>query len=146
MNSIVVQAHDALGKYHRTFYSLCRNVKSFDSINLDKINPIIEDLKPKYKREETGKYYYSLLRKLSNNIFKSYLSAEEALFILINVIDENLNIFEIYEVNCKINDIKNECIENFGFHDDKLIQVEKQYIKHLKKEKEYDFTKKLELK
>lgn len=140
-------------KYKRQFYSLIRNVKYLNDINTDKLNIYIENFKKNkneyidllhHKTNYDG-YYASTLYSLSRLIVKKEINHEEAIYILINVIDEDLNIYKSYEFNGTIKQIKEEIIETLGFFDEKLINLEKMYINKFKNIDEFDFSKKLEL-
>ena len=129
----------------RFFYSLCRNVTDFSEINEEKLNDYIELIKEKYKKDEKGMYYVNTLRHLSNRIKKDGILDKESIYILINSIDPNLEMYQIYERNSILKEVKSEVISSFGFYDDNLLKYEKIYIDYYKNKDEYDFTKKMML-
>ena len=121
----------------RFFYSLCRNVTDFSEINEEKLNDYIELIKEKY--------YVNTLRHLSNRIRKDGMLDKESIYILINSIDPNLEMYQIYERNSILKEVKSEVISSFGFYVDNLLKYEKIYIDYYKNKDEYDFTKKMML-
>ena len=124
------------------FYSVVRQVKEFTK-NHD-LNEIIESLKEKYSFDDKGQYYYNLLNNLNNKIYKDNFDKEGSLYILVNVVDSECEMYKIYESESKMQNIQKEIRNKFGFYDNRLINVEEMYIKFYKNEDDYSFSKKLE--
>lgn len=124
------------------FYSLTRNIKEFTKEN--DLNEIIEELKEKYPFDAHGQHYYNLLNHLNNKIYKENFDKEDALYILVNIIDSKCQIYKIYESEYKMQEIEKQIRNIFGFYDDRFIKIEKMYIDFYKNIDEYSFSKKLE--
>lgn len=124
------------------FYSNTRQIKNFTK-EYDS-NEMIEELKEKYQFDDHGQYYYNLLNNLNNKIYKEQFDKENALYILVNVIDPECEMYKIYESESKIENIQSEARDKFGFYDSRLINIEKMYVKFYKNVDDYSFSKKLE--
>ena len=131
---------------YRTFYSICRNVTEFNEVDIPKARIYIKILEKRRKKDGNNMIYYKTLKNLKDFLIKKEINPEEAIYILINSIDQKLKIYEIYEEFCNFNDIEKECIKKLGFYDEKLIKFEKMYINKFCKSDNFDFTKKLTMK
>ena len=122
-----------LGVINR-FYSLCRNV-DFSNQNKEIINYYIESYRERHEVYDLSKYS-TMLKELSELIYKKKISDCDAATIVINVIDPDLDIFSIYEENSKMDRVKSEIKEKFNFYDSNLLRFEKKYVKDNNLEKE----------
>ena len=127
------------------FYSLCRNINSFDCDN-EILNKYVNKLTELYEIDNKGIYYLLYLDFLKNKIVNRSITPEEAATILLNVLDSDFELYKIFEDNCNILNIKDESMKRFHFFDKKLLELEKKYIKLNNLEDEYSFAKRKELK
>ena len=124
--------------------------KNLDNLT-DELNFFADEkaifLSKQYNKDVMGKdYFYNLIHYIfkSNVKWRNTLSSEVKLTILFLTVDPEFKIYEIYEDYCNINDMKQAMIDEFGFFDENLIQLEKMYIKRFPNSTDYSFTKKLE--
>ena len=122
---------------NRKFYSICRNIANFDVGDNDKINELIEKIKENYKYDFNGEYYNKIIIYLSSLLSAEKILPEEAIEILINSIDPNFAMFQIYEEESNIKKIKAKIKGIFRFYDDKFLQYEKKYLQQKGLEDKY---------
>lgn len=127
-----------------------QKIRNFDKLT-DQLNFFIKqkanDLSEQYNKDIMGEdYFYKLVHYIfkTNRRWNNNLSSEVKLSILLLTVDPEFKIYEIYEDNCNIKDMKNAMIENFGFFEENLIKLENIYLKRFPNSTDYSFTKKLE--
>ena len=126
------------------FYSHCRNIGDFNCDH-EKLVKYINKVTELYIRDDKGIYYLRYIDYLKNKIVNRSITPSEGAYILINSIDPSYEVYQIYEDNCNIYDIKDECMKKFHFFDKKFLELEKLYMKLNNLEDEYSFTKRKEL-
>lgn len=132
------------------------NIKNFDNITEEKIEFLKQksfELSERFNKEKLGyDYIYRLISYLfvSKVEWKRYLSSNEKVILLILTIDPTFKMYSIYESECKIENIKERIIEEFGSYIYEIMIIEKKYIKKFDDIDKYIFNfediKKLELK
>lgn len=132
------------------------NIKNFDNITEEKIEFLKQksfELSERFNKEKLGyDYIYRLISYLfvSKVEWKRYLSSNEKVILLILTIDPTFKMYKIYESECKIENIKERIIEEFGSYIYEIMIIEKKYIKKFDDIDKYIFNfediKKLELK
>ncbi len=125
-----------------------KNINSFDSIDDDKkvfIEEKAKRFRKIYNKENMGlDFKYKFMIYLFN-IIKFDFTSEEKIAILIEVIDPNFEIYTIYELNNKIDIIRQEIKKKIGFYNKDLIKLEKLYITKFYDIDDYTFEKNLKL-
>ena len=128
---------------HRLFYSFCRNVESFENVDFSSNIPtIINLLRRRASSGDINNKYIFVLKSLNDKILHNIISPEEAVYCLIEVMDECLDIFEMYKENSD----KNEIAKAFGFYDSKFIRLELIYYREFNDKLEENRIKRKKLK
>ena len=132
-------------KYAKEKFHLNMNLKkfqNFENITDERRQEIIDFKNKKYPRiiqivNPNDLYFYLLffLNNNNNRLNKDFpLNTDEKIIFLIECIDPDLEILQIYEWECNINAIKSKIFNKFGFFDINLINFEKRYSEKFKKD------------
>lgn len=157
LNSIEVACRERLGFYHphilmyeKLYQAKFNKITYFTNIKRDYLNLLLRRNYRFYDFSQVGPVRYQELVATSEkwkeligdddyrttvyNIIKSpgfleLKTVEDKFTFLILVLDYNLEILKIYEENCQLSEIKDQCIAKVGCFDELLVPIEREYHK-----------------
>lgn len=113
----------------RGFFSTCRDANLINfQLDEDKFD-IIKELKEKYKQINIDSYV-NLLDNLKSRRQKQEISSNDALVILVEVIDPDYKLYNLYKKTKNLTVIKKEMENLFDFFDEDLLNLELKYKKY----------------
>ena len=128
------------------YYEGLREFNGFKGASKSRGNFYVEHFKKQVEMTENDTYYLKFLCLLNEYIQNGNFSVAESIYILVNFIDPELKMLEIYETFCKKDEISSLIKEEFGFYDKNVINLERVYAKRYKKADDYVFEKNLKIK
>ena len=122
--------NEFITKEKRSFYSLCRNVEEFCIDDEEKVNDTIEYVKSNFSSQKDSSYYDKTIIFLRRKITSMTITPDEASFILINSIDPNFRLYELYEEECNNDLFQKKAKIFFKFYDENFFKLEKKYVEN----------------
>ena len=127
----------------RSFYSYCRNAEGTTFDDSDYCNELIEQLKVLYSNMDIYNYI-NLLDRLKKITYNNQISKNDALIVLVHVVDPSYKMYTLFDDNNNYDQFKKEVINEFKFYDNDFFNIEKNYIEKNNLNKKYGWKYKNE--
>ena len=128
----------------RGFFSTCRDANLINFQLEDDKFIIVEELKEKYKQMNIDSYV-NILDNLKSRRQKEEISSNDALVILVEVIDSDYKLYNLYKENNNLTILKKEMENLFNFFDEDLLKLELKYMKYKDIMKKFSYVYKNEV-
>ena len=130
----------------RSFYSLCRKANGITIDDEDIYNEKIEQLRNFYNEKDSGiNKYINILDNLNRSIVKKNISPNDALIVLVNVIDPEYKMYSLFDETDEFEAFKRNVQKEFKFFDKDLFNIEKKYVESNNLQEEFNLVYKKEV-